>query len=144
MTFNHLSRNRVAQMTRGSRLVFKDCMPYVSLFIAIRGDKWNLRMAALRQQTTAFDHPIYQKFITNHIQDVLQMPEELFKTGGFTVSISGRVSISGHVFHSVGLEESHDMLINKQAVVRPTKDYINIIARYIPLRIKYIEHLSKK
>ena len=41
---------------------------------------------------TVFDHPIYQKFITKHIQDVLQMPHELleyFKTGSFTVSISG-------------------------------------------------------
>ena len=55
--------------------------------------------------------------------------------GGFTVSISG------HAFHSVGLDESHEMLINKhvkQAVVRPTKDYIDRIARYIPLRIQDI------
>lgn len=72
------------------------------------------------------------------------MPDELLeylKTGGFAVSISG------HVSHSVGLDESHEMLINKhvkQAVVRPTKDYINRIARYIPLRIKYIEHLKKE
>ena len=39
------------------------------------------------------------------------------------------------------------MLINKhvkQAVVRPTKDYINHIARYIPQRIKHIKHLKKE
>ena len=97
-----------------SRFVFEDCMPCVGLFIAIRGDKWNLRMAAFKLMAaagfTAFDHPIYQKLITNHIQDILQMPNKLleyFKTSGFTVSISG------HVFHSVGLDESHEMLINR-------------------------------
>ena len=53
------------QMTCGSfgaGLFFKIvCMPYVGLFIAIRGDKWNLRMAALKlmaAEDTAFDHPI--------------------------------------------------------------------------------------
>ena len=130
-----------------SRFVFEDCMPYVALFIAIRRGNWHLRMAALKLMAadfSAFDHPIYQKLITNHIQDVLKMPDELLeylKTGGFTVSISG------NTFHSVGLDESLEMLINKhvkQAVVRPTKDYISRIARYIPLRIKYIEHLKKE
>ena len=130
-----------------SRFVFEDCMPYIALFIAIRSGNWHLRMAALKQMAanfTAFDHPIYQKLITNHIQDVLHMPHELLeylKTGGFTVSISG------HTFHSVGLDESHEMLINKQvkqAVVRPTKDYINRIVRYIPLRIKYLDCLKKE
>ena len=61
------------------------------------------------------------------------MPKELldyFKAGGFAVSITGRA------FHSVGLDKSHEMLINKdvkQAIVRPSsKEYISRIARYIP------------
>ena len=152
MNFNRLSIKCLAQMTRGSfgaGLFLKIvCHMYiVALFIAIRSGNWHLRMAALKLMAadfTAFDHPIYQKLITNHIQDVLKMPDELLeylKTGGFTVSISG------NTFHSVGLDESHKMLINKyvkQAVVRPIKDYISRIARYIPLRIKYIEHLKKE
>ena len=129
------------------RFVFEDCLPYVALFIAIRGENWNLRTAAIKMMAanfTAFDHPIYQKLITNHILDMMHMPDELleyFRSGGFAVSSSG------HTFHSVGLDESHEMLINKhvkQAVVRPTKDYINRIARYIPLRIKHIEHLKRE
>ena len=32
---------------------------------------------------------------------------DYFKAGGFAVSITGRA------FHSVGLDESHEMLINK-------------------------------
>ena len=37
------------------------------------------------------------------------------------------------------------MLINrhtKQAVVRPSKEYINRIAKYIPYRMKQIEHFK--
>ena len=90
-------------------------------------------MAALKMMAanfTAFDHPNYQKLITNHVLDVLHMPTELleyFQNGGFAVSISGRA------FHSVGLDESHEMLINKhvkQTVIRPSKEYISRIARY--------------
>ena len=65
-----------------SRFVFEDCMPYIALFIAIRSGNWHLRMAALKLMAadfTAFDHPIYQKLITNHIQDVLKMPDELLE-----------------------------------------------------------------
>ena len=70
---------------------------------------------------TAFDN---QKII---MMDVMNMPKELldyFKAGGFAVSITGRA------FHSVGLDESHEMLINKdvkQAIVRPSKEYISSV-----------------
>ena len=128
-----------------SRFVLEDFLPYVSLFIAIRSGNWDLRMAAIKSMAadfTAFDHPIYQRLITNHICDVLHMPTELlnfFQQGGFSVSISGRA------LHSVGIDESHEMLINKhtkQAVVRPTKDYINRVAQYISYRMKSINHFK--
>ena len=127
-----------------ARFVFE---PYIALFIAIRIENWHLRMAALKMMAanfTAFGHPNYQKLITNHVLDVLHMPTELlecFQNGGFAVSISG------HAFHSVGLDESHEMLINKhvkQTVIRPSKEYISRIARYIPSRVKCIEHLKKQ
>lgn len=109
-----------------SRFVLEDCMPYVALFISIRSENWHLRMAVVKLMAadfTAFDHPIDQKLITNHILDVMNMPKELldyFKAGGFAVSITGRA------FHSVGLDESHEMLINKdvkQAILKPSKEY---------------------
>ena len=68
----------------------------------------------------------------------MQMPSEVtrfFENGGFVVSIKGR-----H-YHFVGIDEAHEMLINKQtkqAIVRPTKDYINRIAQYIPFRTKIV------
>ena len=49
----------------------------------------------------------------------------MFKQGGFVVSIGERP------WHSVGIDESHEMLINKDcktSVVRPLPDYINRIA----------------
>ena len=122
-----------------SRFVFDDCQPYVALYLAIRSENWSLRIASLKQMAadfTAWDHPIYQKLISQHVVDILNMPTELieyFEKGGFALSISGRA------LHSVGLDESHEMLINrhvKQAIVRPSKDYINRIAQYIPCRVK--------
>ena len=128
-----------------SRFVFEDCRPYISLFIAIRSENWHLRMASVKAMAadfTAFDHPIYQKLISQHIVDVLNMPADLvkyFENGGFVLSISG------NVLHSVALDESHEMLINKhvkQAIVRPSKDYINRITRYIPFRVKSMENFK--
>ena len=90
---------------------------------------------------SAFDHPIYQCLISNHIVDVLHMPKPLlafFMQGGFVVS---------RHFHSVGIDEAHEMLINKQtkqAIVRPSKDYIDRISRYIPYRMKSLSNLKQK
>ena len=57
------------------------------------------------------------------------MPPKLldfFEKGGFTVSLSGKQH------HSVGIDEAHEMLINKhtkQAIVRPSKEYIDQMAK---------------
>ena len=112
--------------------------------MAIRSENWHLRMASLKSMApnfTAFDHPICQRVITHHIVDVLSMPAELidyFEKGGFALSISGQT------LHSVALDESHEMLINKhvkQCIVRPSPDLINRIAQYIPTRVKNIDNL---
>ena len=130
-----------------SRFVFEDCQPYISLFIALRSENWHHRMASLKSMAsdfTAFDHPMYQRLITQHIVDVLSMPPELIQyleKGGFALSISGKV------LHSVALDESHEMLINKHikgAITRPSKDYMNRIAQYIPFRMKSVENLKNQ
>ena len=81
-------------------------------------------MAAIKAMAAnfaAFDHPIYQRLISNHIADTAQAPSKLlefFKSGGFVVSLTGRR------YHSVGIDEAHEMEINrqcKQAIVRPNK-----------------------
>ena len=79
--------------------------------MAVRSGNWDLRMDAIKSMTalfTAFDRPKYQKLISQHIVDLLTIPEEALshlKKGGFTVSIRGRAG------HSVGIDEAHEMCI---------------------------------
>ena len=93
---------------------------------------------------TAYDHPIYQKLISSHLLDVLDMPPAILTMlhqGAFVVSISGRA------MHSVGIDEAHEMLINKgykSSLVRPSQDYINRIAHYLPYRTKAIENVKQQ
>ena len=128
-----------------SQFVFEDAMGYVGLFLAIRSGNWNLRMACMKLMApvfTAFNHPTYQKLISQHLADVLCMPPPvlaMLEQGAFVISISGRA------WHSVGIDEAHEMLINKAcktSIVRPSKDYINRIAHYIPYRTKSLENLK--
>ena len=63
----------------------------------------------------------------------------MFEQGAFVISITGRE------WHSVAIDEGHEMLINKSckmSIVRPHPDYINRIARYLPYRTKALENLS--
>ena len=91
---------------------------------------------------TAFDHQTYRKLIAQHLADVHEFPDELlntFQAGGFLVSLTGRT------WHSVALDEAHEMKINKEcktSIVHPTADYINRVAGYIPYRAKCMEKLS--
>ena len=127
------------------QFVFEDAMAYVSLFLAIRSGNWDLRVASIKSMAplfTAFDHPIYQKVISQHLEDVLTMPapiKAMFQQGAFVVSITGRP------WHSVAMDECHEMLINKDcktSVIRPLPDYINRIAQYIPYRSKAIKNIQ--
>ena len=47
------------------------------------------------------------------------------------------ISLTGRPWHSVALDEAHEMKINKEcetSIVHPTADYINRVAGYIPYR----------
>ena len=127
------------------RFVFQDAMSYVGLFLAIRGGDWNLRVGYLKEMAplfTAYDHQTYQKLIAQHIADISSMPSQLltmFQQGAFTVSIKGRS------WHSVAIDEAHEMLINKsckQSVTKPNADNINRIAKYLPYRSKLLEKIN--
>ena len=78
------------------QFVFVDAMAYVSLYLAIRSGDWHLRMHSMKIMApifTAFDHPTYQKLISNHISDLLDLPEPILlmlAQGAFVVNISGR------------------------------------------------------
>ena len=79
------------------QFVFQDAMAYVSLFLAIQSGDWNLWLASVKSMAAvfiAFDHPNYQKLISQHLEDVLTMPAPIitmFQQGAFVVSISRRL-----------------------------------------------------
>ena len=57
------------------------------------------------------------------------------------------VSIRGMPWHSVAIDESHEMLINKDCktpIVRPLPDFIDRIARYIPYRTKSVKNFQNQ
>ena len=65
----------------------------------------------------------------------------MFQQGAFVVSVSGRS------WHSVAIDECHEMLINKDcktSIVKPLPDYINRIARYIPYRTKSVKNFQQQ
>ena len=52
--------------------VFKDALAYVGFFLAIHSGDWYLRTGCAKLMApifTVFDHPTYQKLISNHIAD---------------------------------------------------------------------------
>ena len=117
------------------QFVFVDALAYVGLFLAIRSGNWKLRVASIKLMAsifTPFDHQTYRRVIAQHLADIKSMPDNIistFRKGGFTVSLNGRP------WHSVALDEAHEMKINKEcktSIVRPSRDYLNRLAAYIP------------
>ena len=127
--------------------VFRDAFSYFSLFFAIRGGVWNLRLYWIKQIAplfAAFDRPHYQKLLPCHLHEVLAMPQEIishFESGSFVCSVTGKS------VHSVGLDEAHEMLVNKDlktTVVRPTKEYVDRIIHYYPVRSQALKALKQQ
>ncbi len=125
--------------------VFRDAYSYICLFLSIRGGVWKLRNASIKKMAplfTAFDRPHYRKLIPQHLKDLQTMPEEVkqfFESGAFVCSISGSD------MNSVALDEAHETLINKDiktSVVRPTKEYLDRILYYFPVRSKALNKLK--
>ena len=78
---------------------------------------------------TAFDR---LKILPQHFAEVSNLPnvvKECFVSGGFVCNIRGTK------MHVVALDEAHEMLFNKDIktyVVRPAKEYLNIITLLDP------------
>ena len=100
-----------------------DVMAYMGLYLGIRYRNWHLRNSSIKQLAAifaAFDRPIYQQLIPNHIRDILCLPDGVLKhlqVGGFSISLSATQ------WRSVAIDECHEMKINKDAkmaVVHPS------------------------
>ena len=122
-----------------------DCQAYVGLYIAIRGGMWALRMASLKEMCpvfTAFDRLNYMKILPQHFAEVSSLPDvvkDCFSKGGFVCNIRGTE------MHAVALDEAHEMLVNKDIktyVVRPSKEYLNKIMYYYPVRSMVCKQLK--
>lgn len=104
-------------------------------------------MAAIKSMAalfTVFDWPNYQKLIPRHIVDMLTIPKTILShltQSSFTVSITGRAC------HSVGINESHEMCINrecKEYITRPSADYIQCMAQFLQVRAKAMKNIESQ
>ena len=126
------------------QFVFQDCLAYLGLFLAIRTGNWHLRMASMKQMAalfTAFDRPCYEKLIAQHIHDICKCPTPVLNAlqrGGFSISFRGMHA------HNVAIDEAHEMAINKdckEAITKPSADYIKRVATFLPVRSKSLKKL---
>ena len=130
-----------------AQFVFEDCMAYIGLFLSIRCRNWNLRVSSLKLMAPlfcAYDRTTYQRLIPNHLAAIQTFPPkiiECFKKGGFAINLKGG---NGHY---VGLDEAHEMCINKdmkEAIVRPTKTYLQKTSLFLRHRIDIHKALMKQ
>ena len=91
---------------------------------------------------TAFDRLNYMKILPQHFAEVSSLPDvvkDCFSKGGFVCNIRGTK------MHAVALDEAHEMLVNKDIktyVVRPSKEYLNKIMYYYPVRSMVCKQLK--
>ena len=118
---------------------------YMALFIAIRNGDWVLRMTAIKLMAavfSAFDRPIYQRLVPQHLADLLCFPAPILQhlqKGAISVRLTKSRG------HTVGLDEAHEMKINKDAkfsVVRPSKELMEKISNFMPFRSKCLNNLK--
>ena len=62
------------------QFTFQDAMAYVTLFLAVRSGKQTLHVVSIKSMAalfTAYDHPNYQKLISQHLYDLKQWQDTL-------------------------------------------------------------------
>ena len=120
-------------------------LAYLALFDSIRSRNWHLRIGSLKMMSpflSALDRPTYQCLIPSHLKTIATLPPPLiehFEDGGFSVRLSNTD------WHAVGLDECHEMMINKDAkmaVIRPSEEKMDFISNSIQFRSACLRNLQ--
>ncbi|CAH1775834.1 unnamed protein product, partial [Owenia fusiformis] len=128
-----------------NKFLKEDAMAYISLYLAIRERNWDLRNAAIKSMAplfTAFDAHNYSRLLPQHISHILTLPNDVseqFQSGAFAVSLKGTN------YASVGLDEAHEMTINKEVkevLFRINPHTIGAITDYITTSADIVQNLN--
>ena len=82
--------------------VFQDCYCYITLYLALDGSNWDLRVSSLKQMAPLFavlDRSTHERIIPSHLADITEFPSTILqslKSGG---SLSTSVDIIGMQWH---------------------------------------------
>ena len=112
--FSDTMSNRYPTWRFWTQFLTDDCFAYIALYISIRSRNWNLRLAALKLMAPLFhctNSTFYYRLIPQHLAALHSFPASViqnFKQGGFVVSLLG------HDWSLVGIDECHEMTINKE------------------------------
>ena len=114
ISFNDQMSNKYPTWNFWNSFITNDCLAYIALYTAIRSRNWNLRLAALKMMAPLFhctNSTYYHRLIPQHLAALHCFPAsvlENFKQGGFVVSLLG------HDWSLVGIDECHEMTINRE------------------------------
>ena len=122
-------------------------MAYFGLYLAIRYRNWQLRNVSIKLLAaifSAFNRPVYQRLIPTHIRDILTLPHPILcqlEKG------SSCVRLTKTEWHGIGLDECHEMKINKDAkmaVVRPSATKMEYLSHHLPFQAACVNNFHKQ
>ena len=129
------------------RFLKNDMFAYIEFYISLRSRNWHGRLAAVKKMCElfhAFDRYNYSKWLSVHLSQIFGLPDHVVKhleNGAFASSITG-INYS-----CVGLDEWHEMGINKHVksiIVRNTPADISSSVHTLEYVAKMVHHYGEQ